>query len=111
MRNGEPVAQPINLQLVARGFMAPHCVGHMLWPETRPIIRFAVASETHAVRLSLPLAGWLEDLHLQASASRQAHQKNRAPKCPLMQRTPSAQAGRRRRTTVPTAHRPANNSA
>ncbi len=37
--------------------------------------RFAVARDTLAVRLTLPLAGRVEDLHLQVSAPCRAHQQ------------------------------------
>src|SRR3990172_10489425 len=39
--------------------------------------RFAVTRDTLAVRLTLPLAGRVEDLHLQVGAPCRAHQKNR----------------------------------
>ena len=38
--------------------------------------RFAVTHDTLAVRLTLPLAGRVEDFHLQVSAPCRAHQKN-----------------------------------
>src|SRR3989338_6586403 len=41
--------------------------------------RFPVARNTLAVRLTLPLAGRVEDFHLQVSAPCRAHQKKAAP--------------------------------
>src|SRR5215469_15451534 len=42
--------------------------------------RFAVAHDTLAVQLTLPLAGWVEDFHLQVSAPCRAHPKKRTSK-------------------------------
>src|SRR5271157_5038366 len=36
--------------------------------------RFRLATDTLAVQLTLPLAGWVEDFHLQVSAPYRAHQ-------------------------------------
>jgi hypothetical protein len=41
--------------------------------------RFAVARDTLAVQLTLPLVGRVEDFHLQVSAPCRAHQKNSEP--------------------------------
>ena len=41
--------------------------------------RFRLATDTLAVRLTLPLAGCVEDFHLQVSAPCRAHQKKRPP--------------------------------
>jgi hypothetical protein len=43
--------------------------------------RFAVARDTLAVRLTLPLAGRVEDFHLQVSAPCRAHRKKRRISC------------------------------
>jgi hypothetical protein len=45
--------------------------------------RFAVARDTLAVRLTLPLAGRVEDFHLRVSAPCRAHHKKRASDGPL----------------------------
>src|SRR3989338_6786661 len=45
--------------------------------------RFAVARDILAVQLTLPLAGRVEDFHLQVSAPCRAHQKKRGQLCPL----------------------------
>src|SRR3990172_5757525 len=42
--------------------------------------RFAVTRDTLAVRLTLPLAGRVEDLHLQVGAPCRAHQKKTPPR-------------------------------
>ena len=41
--------------------------------------RFAVARDTLAVQLTLPLIGRVEDLHLQVSAPCRAHHKKKKP--------------------------------
>ena len=41
--------------------------------------RFAVARDTLAVQLTLPLVGRVEDFHLQVSAPCRAHQKESGP--------------------------------
>jgi len=45
--------------------------------------RFAVTRDTLAVRLTLPLAGQVEDFHLQVSATCRAHQNKKAGKAGL----------------------------
>src|SRR5665647_929237 len=42
--------------------------------------RFAVARDTLAVRLTVPLAGSVEDFHLRVSAPCRAHHKKTAPR-------------------------------
>jgi len=44
--------------------------------------RFRLATDTLAVRLTLPLAGCVEDFHLQVSAPCRAHRKKRLGKTP-----------------------------
>ena len=74
--------------------------------------RFAVTRDTLAVRLTLPLAGRVEDFHLQVSAPCRAHQKKRPRGArPLHQTRAWYQALRRRRPIKPTNARPAASSA
>src|SRR5271155_1210591 len=42
---------------------------------------FAVARDTLAVRLTLPLAGYVEDFHLQVRAPCRAHKKKSSHRC------------------------------
>src|ERR1022692_4865853 len=54
--------------------------------------RFRLATDTLAVQLTLPLAGCVEDFHLQVSAPCRAHQEKEATRCGV---TPSVYSASR----------------